>query len=188
VGAGSTTVNGVTFQEFSVPNLASSATLGPFTISGGAFYCEDELITGFGAVSYLSAGYQELLDSVVTEGNDLRFNLEIAGLTPGRVYEFQWWANVSIAGIADYTTAAAGGSSVALRWNRSMEDGGLGEFAIGTFVADAATQSIVFGPPILDGGFNSGLMNAFQLREVPEPSSAGLLLCGGLLANRRRRG
>ena len=63
-----------------------------------------------------------------------------------------------------------------LRGNVESVSGGLGQFAIGTFTADATSEAITFGAP--DGSNGYALLNAFQLRQitVPEPSSA--LLCG----------
>ena len=69
--------------------------------------------------------------------------------------------------------------------NTSNSNGGLGQFAIGTFIADATgSQSITFSP-----SSNAGpTLNGFQLRVVPEPSTFAMLGLGlpALLAFRRR--
>jgi hypothetical protein len=59
---------------------------------------------------------------------------------------------------------------------------GLGNFVIGTFTANAATQSFFVS------GVNDPGLSAVQLRAVPEPTSVALLSLGaaGLLLRRRR--
>lgn len=110
-------------------------------------------------------------------------------LTVGTPYAFQWWVNESEA--SDFTrttTATSGGSGVTLDHNVQNGSGGIGQFAVGTFVADATTQQITFQ------GAGAGanpitLLNGFQLRVVPEPAttSAALALGAGVILLRRRR-
>lgn len=59
-----------------------------------------------------------------------------------------------------------------------------GQFAIGTFTASGTTQDLT----ALANGFGQAHINAFQVRAVPEPSSAALLgLAGFALILRRRK-
>jgi hypothetical protein len=103
------------------------------------------------------------------------------GLTVGMQYQFQWWANNSSDSFS-YPTTATAGNSIQLDSNAGHAQGGLGQFAIGTFTADSATEVINF--TISEVGF----LNAFQLREfqgaaVPETGATlGLLAlaCGAL--------
>jgi hypothetical protein len=62
----------------------------------------------------------------------------------------------------------------------------IGQFKTGTFTADATTQSITIGPAL--SGSNSGILNAMQVRAIPEPATLGLIgfFGGGLLFVRRR--
>jgi hypothetical protein len=60
---------------------------------------------------------------------------------------------------------------------------GAGQYLTGTFTADAATQGIVFNGV-------TPLFAAYQVREVPEPSTlilAGTGIIGLLLCIRRKR-
>ena len=58
---------------------------------------------------------------------------------------------------------------------------GMANFVIGTFRADAATQSFFVS------GVNDPGLSGVQLRLVPEPASAGLLCLGAIAALFRRR-
>ena len=68
-------------------------------------------------------------------------------------------------------------------------EGGVGQYVIGTFTADATTQQIVFQGE--GTGLNGGStqINAFQLRAIPEPASTELLGIFGVygMCQRRRR-
>jgi hypothetical protein len=91
---------------------------------------------------------------------------------------------------ATRTQTVSGSQSLA--FNVSQTEGGLGQFVIGTFVADATSQVLFFAP----GNGRVVQLNGLQLRavglaEVPAPASAVLLAVGaGPLATtayRRRR-
>lgn len=177
-GVPSTTVNGVTFQSFATNNGNGSS--GNFTTTGSGFIGQTN--TGHGSAnppfSALPAAYQTLLQSAsVPFGGSIA--LTISGLIAGMQYQFQWWANDSSTG--NGTTTATAGNSVELQHNTGSE-GGLGQFVIGTFTADAATQTITFAG---DGDFGS--FNAFQLRQlgqtptgVPDGGSTLVLFAASL--------
>jgi hypothetical protein len=176
------TVNGVTFGAF---NPAAVPT-GTFAITGAAGYA------GYGVdlapFNTLSAVYQNLLTHGDFGSGNSVMTLTIGGLTIGRAYLFQWWANDSRNSYNPQTVSATAGTVVTLNADTTAAPGGIGQYAIGTFVADAATQTVDF-----QGGVNGGtLENAFQLRDItnaPEPC-AGLLLglgaplCFGLVRRR----
>ena len=63
--------------------------------------------------------------------------------------------------------------------NHTGAQGGLGQFVTGTFVADAAAETIVFHSPTTP--LAGPQINAFQLRVIPEPSTWMLLSAGALL-------
>jgi hypothetical protein len=136
----------------------------------------------------LSSAYQDLLSSF-TGGQTLNgqalvqtFSLTMQGLTVGDTYEFEWWSNISASVVVASTTATAG-NSVSLNANTSGVPGGVGQFAIGTFTADATSEVITFTGLSPSPG---DVLNGFQLRDlspapptaVPEPSSLALLGIG----------
>jgi hypothetical protein len=178
------TVNGVTFASFvtsTTPTMVGNVTL---TRPSGTFQSNTSFGSTLTPFSSLSSSYQALLQS--GDGSFGDMTLAIGGLTVGQTYLFQWWSNDS--GLlgpthANYTTnaKASGTSSIrGLNDNTSGATGtpgGLGQFAIGTFVADSATETIVFS-----GTADFPLINAFQVRAVPLPPAvwAGLGMLAGL--------
>jgi len=189
-GVSSTTGNGVSFQSFAVPSSSLGATQGNFTISSTSSFNLSN--TAFGSAnapfSALSPAYQTLLAAATS--NPALFTLTMAGLIVGMQYEFQWWANHSFTGsAAGRQHTASAGNTVTLDDDPSNTNGGVGQYALGTFTADAATQSIVFGGP------QQALLNGFQLRRiggtsaVPESGQTLNLLAlslGGVAFPRRR--
>ena len=184
-----TTVNGVNFEALGVATGVPSVAIGNFTLStvaaGGLRGAN--FASAAAPFSGLSAPYQSLLrQPAFTSAPNGTMTLTMAGLTVGQSYQFQWWSDLSGAGSG--TTIASAGNSVSLNANPTIANGGLGQFAIGTFTADASgSQAITFTP-------NAGgqpILNGFQLRQaapvVPEPGTAlfGVALCA--VAGLRRR-
>jgi hypothetical protein len=104
----------------------------------------------------------------------------------GQQYLFQWWASnaANISFVSTVTGLAT--NSVTLDSNLTNAAGGLGQFVMGTFTADGATQNITF-----TGAADSPLINAFQIRAIPEPSTIAIALaglaCGGFSMWRRQK-
>ena len=180
----STTVNGVTFNPFNIPNGTATTTIGNFSFFVNNGVASNTL---FGSSSppfnALSASYQTLLESGERDfGGDPV--LTISGLIIGQSYVFEWWANSSNSSTpSSFTTTATSGNAVTLITNTSGTDGGLGQYAIGSFVANSTSQVITFS-----GSDSFRLVNAFELRAVPEPSIWAMVAIGAgvLLALRRR--
>ena len=117
--------------------------------------------------------------------------LTLGGLTNGTPYQVQVWANDSTGSLSGNAalnpkTIFTAGNTVTLDDNNLNAAGGLGQWVTGTFTADATSQNITITP---DAG-HLPVLNAFQLRVVPEPATLGLLLSGlgSALAARRRKG
>lgn len=184
-GTQSLTVNGVTFESIGFGSSGPSVSNGNFLLSAGSGVVSG-VDSAFGSAvdpfSSLSANYQNLLDSslftFVPDNPAPPMTLEISDLVIGQTYEFQWWVNDSRdTGDLDRTTTATAGNSVTLEHNVANFEGGMGNYVIGSFTADATTQQILFQG--LGTGPNGGAtqINAFQLRAigVPEPTSISVL-------------
>jgi hypothetical protein len=193
----STTVNGVTFSPFTIPSgIITSATVGNVTISEspGNLFGINSLGSVSAPFSGLSSGYQSLLGTGAYADTDETITVTLNGLTVGQQYRIQWWTSdaarqrAPTGGVFSNTTATAV-NSVTLDANTTDAVGGLGQFAIGTFTASGATQPFTLAET--GGAGNNPLINALQVRAVPEPSTCASLLaglaCGGYSMFRRRR-
>lgn len=182
----SSTVNGITFEAFPITH-PTSVTVGSVTISESpANLIGFNVLSVTGSYGALSPAYRAVLNGGAGAGFPDTVTLSLGGLSAGQQYLFQWWAS-NAANIPPVTTVTGSATSlVTLDSNFTDTDGGLGQFVTGTFTADGTTQSIAF-----TGAGQSPLINAFQIRAVPEPSTyvmalAGLA-CGGCAMRRRKR-
>jgi hypothetical protein len=192
----STTVNGVTFSPFTIPSgIVTSATVGNVTISEspGTLFGSNSFGSVSAPFSGLSSSYQSLLGTGAYADNPSTITVSLKGLTSGQQYRLQWWTSnasnqLSIYGDSFSNTTATAFNSVTLDANITNLGGGLGQFAIGTFTASGTIQS--FSLTETSGGFNP-LINALQVRAVPEPSTCAMALaalaCGGYSLFRRRK-
>lgn len=210
---GVTTVNGVPFQNAGANLTAAGATATVTGTGGESITLSARGITGnsFGDGEFNGDGDIFALIASGAFGVD---QVTLGGLTPGVLYEIQIIGNDArgnrsvnfVTGFGDDVNATS--PSGTLQLNNSPANGDpptfpqtdAGDYIIGSFVADATTQSFpVFGSG--DGGatFSGGVagqggpgqaqINAIQLRVVPEPGAAMALLgAGSLMFVRRRRG
>ena len=178
-GVGNTTVNGTTFTGLALSG--TSVTSGNFTFASPGLIGSSG---GGGSVVApfinLSASYQTMLSSLVGTLSPTTFSLTMNGLSVGASYQVQLWSNDSN-GFTNSPLTATAGNSIALNSNASGVAGGLGQYGIGTFTADAASEVITFSTG------NQALLNGVQLRNlsaVPEPGSAlaGMLALGVCLS------
>jgi len=191
-GVPAATVNGVTFAPFALNSSGgpvSSGTAGDFTLATADIFASSNTAYGSTAAPFTSqsAAYQALLASATITSAPATFTLTITGLNVGNDYQFQWFANTSGAGSQSHRVTSGNGRTILD--NASGADGDLGQFAVGSFVADASSQVFTFSsvPPL----FGFAQLNAFQLRDltpIPEPASALLSFVGmGMVACRRTR-
>jgi hypothetical protein len=197
-GVTSTTVNGVTFSPFTISTTSPvrTSTIGSVTLAEIApehLWGYNTLGAGSAPFTNLSLGYRGLLSSAGSASNPATITVTLSGLDAGKTYQLQWWASntAGIQGISSETlnsvTATSGTNAITLSART-----GLGEYALGTFVADATSQTFTLNSP---AGATAPLINALQLRDitptgVPDTASTlpivGLSLIGAMALNRRR--
>ena len=177
--SGTQTVNGVVWDDIFVA-LASNAQ-NEFPPSG--FTTAPALDTAAYGHTLATTGFGSLIAGVGFKGGPLTVTL--SNLTPGNQYALQWLYHH--AGVQGRTTTLNDGlgnqvtltnRGITLTGTASVTDG---EFAVGTFTADATTQSF-----LVTASSGSVLVSGVQLRLVPEPSFVGLfaIMCGLLSARR----
>jgi hypothetical protein len=167
-GLSTQTVNGVLFTALVAPT--------PLTSTNTNAYSQLNSNTSG------DADYDGLLNSVAFGGGANLVSMTLGGgnLIDGGQYELQLWyveeqavsSRVMIYGDGNGNTVGVGGSA-----------GLLGQYAIGTFTAVGTSQTLTMDPD----GFGNSHLTAYQIRAVPEPSSAALLGLGGLALILRRR-
>ncbi len=170
-GGGGDTINGVAFTNFAnqagdTSNITGTASEGTFGAGNGS----------------LGGPYRDLVSNSIY-GSIGTFTLN--GLTAGASYEVEVWVNDSRGG-GEQTRSETISGSPTLQFNTAQAEGGLGQYLVGTFVADASrSQTLAFAPVV--GGVVQ--LNGLQLRDlstaaaVPEPSSLCLCAIGGLAAS-----
>jgi len=192
----SATVNGVTFSPFTISGVVQSATVGSVTITESPNFLlgSNSLGSSSAPFSGLSSNYKSLLGTGAYADNPTTITVALGGLTAGQQYRVQWWSSnasnlpPSDGGSFTNTTATAV-NSVTLDTNTTDLAGGLGQYAIGTFTAVGTIQSFMLTET---GDGMNPLINALQVRAVPEPSTycmalAGLAGCGYSRWRRRTR-
>jgi hypothetical protein len=118
-------------------------------------------------------------------GNGASFTTSIGGaLAVGAKYQLQVWFT-DLRSCCSARTMIYGdglGNNVGL----SASQGGFGQYALGTFVADGSSQDLFMQTTWTNGNVH---LTAYQLRAIPEPGSLALvgLAVLGLGASRRRK-
>jgi hypothetical protein len=192
-GVLSTTVNGVPFGAFAAPdNVTSDVTVGSVTLGlqSGDQFSSDNTAAGSIASPFasLTAAYGGLLQSAVSTNNGQLLTLTLGGLTNGNSYRVQIWSNESSSFFNPVTfnakTILTAGNSAALDSNNTDATGGVGEWVTGSFTATGATQVITI---TTDAPSHHYVLNGLQVRTVPEPTSAMLIILSGVYLLLRRQ-
>jgi hypothetical protein len=194
-GAPAVTVGGVTFQPLTVNDITtSSITNGTVTLT------ETETVifgnngpggSPTGAFAAMAdADYKTLLSSEVNSVVIFSLQLTTSGLTVGQPYQVQLWCNYS--STANTNKVAITGGPI-LDDNTTDAVGGLGQYVIGTLIADGPSQMIEMkGVPgtVLEntefGPITVPLINAFRIAAVPEPGTVVLVALSAMGLRRRR--
>lgn len=161
---GSNTVQTVNGVQFAGSNSTSawganlSWTMGAGSGSTGTAYA-----TTSNPFNALSTPYKTILGGGIYNGGSAATGT-INNLTIARVYAVQFWVSDSRSGSTatrTETIANVGGAGAqTLDYNSTNAAGGVGQYTIGYFTADAATQSFEF-----DGNASSQV-NAIQVRDM----------------------
>jgi hypothetical protein len=166
---GGLTVNGVTFQASpDLPDATDNWT------GGGQYY---------NSPNTSDANYNTLLQC----GGDIGgvpLTISWDGMTVGDTYLLQYWVNDGRSYGAGRTETITGGDSTSAALTFGSDTTGPGQYIMGTFVADSASETITVT------GNQDSLLNLMQVRDisaVPEPTSLALLAIGGGLVFIRSR-
>jgi hypothetical protein len=165
------TVNGVTFSAYPFPLGASTqtVTVGNVTMTESPDFLA-AYVVGSSASPYvgLSATYKALLNEGGGAGAPDAVTMTFGGLSPGQPYLFQWWASNAANTPVLISSIASATNSVTLDTNLTNTVGGL-----------------------TGGGAANPIINAFQIRAVPEPATCAVVLaalaCGGYVVGWRKR-
>lgn len=176
------TINGVTF-EAAIRTGTTTETWGNVTLSPTVAASANFL----GSATTGSAAYNAMLAQTLWNvGQPSVFTIN--GLTDGQNYMLQYWVNDSrsIGSLGSRSVTFqddSGGMTSDAVLEHVGPTGNLGQYIVGTFTADGTSQVV----NLVQSGSTEGVLNAFQIRNIPEPASLGLLAIGGLLVGSRRR-
>ena len=166
-GAGANlSINGVTFT-----NEGGITNWGNVTFSGsGTFtYATNGLGNNVVPFAGLSANYSNVLSGGIWIKGGGPVTVTLNNLTPGHQYLVQFWANDSrFPGVQTnrYETLSGIWGGGNLFFNSTHVAGGVGQYVIGTFVADTTNQSfIVTGGNLTSGGSVDAQTEAIQVRD-----------------------
>jgi hypothetical protein len=160
------TVNGVFFNAF--PVSGTSTTVGNITLtsSGGlSGFTYSPPATTTAPYGSLPIEYKNIL-SPFAYTDTLPQQATVSGLTIGETYAIQFWVQDPRAAFGARTVTVG---TQTLDVNTTDTEGGLGQWVLGQFTADATTQSFSVGPGP-GGPTPATYANAMQVRLVPEPT------------------
>jgi len=170
------TINGVTFTA-----STAGANNGLFADAGNIYFDAASFSGAITGVSTTDAN--ALLDSIEFgpgTGNSLA---TLTGLIIGQVYEIQMFNARNDGVTVDYGYAATVGGAEVYSLTGVTRAPTAPSLVTGTFTATATSQEI----HVAIAGSTNLEVSAYQLRTIPEPSSAALLGLGGLALILRRR-
>ena len=174
---------GTTVEAFNAAATSISATL---SLNGVSFTSTGALLNNNTTNDQFTgdtgnADYNQFLSQIDFGGGTNLVSLTIASglLTDGDDYLIQvWYANSSGTRTTPFGDGETPNNTVDLVASTTSA-----QFAIGTFTAVGTSQTLTLESP----GFGNAHITGYQVRAVPEPSSAALLGLGGLALILRRR-
>lgn len=196
-GAPAVTVNGITFQPLTVAGFnTSSITNGTVTLTETQTVLHGNNGPGgsnTGAFAAMAdADYKTLLSSEINSVAIFDLQLTTSGLSLGQTYQVQLWCNYSS---TNNTNKVAITGGPILDDNTTDAFGGLGQYVIGSFIADGSSQMIEMkGVPGTDliqnpdfSPVSLPLINAFRIALVPEPATLTLFGLAAVALSRRQK-
>jgi hypothetical protein len=200
--------NGTVHATAAGRNLGGANTTGASVVINGVTFFDNQTIDAPTHQDQISGatGVTGVYNTLLNDGDRVNVGASVpitfTGLTINNIYEIQFWAsdtrNTNVDGVVlnDGTGTAPNPSTsghATVRYD-VVPNTSAGQFVIGTFVADAATQQILVRrwdnlatTPVASG---QTLVQAWQIRDlgaVPEPSAVLLGGIGALALLRRRR-
>ena len=172
------TVNGVSFTA-----VSSTATWGSVTF-GSALNTYSANGYGYAGAPFsgLSTAYSNVLASA---GYNLTSAIivNLNGLSPGHSYAVQVWANDSrnnnVTWSRNEVLASTGGNSVSLGFNATQAAGGVGQYSVGTFVADGTSQPFTLTPGATGTSSTNSQLNAISVLDTTTSSATPNWTGGG---------
>ncbi|MDD5675261.1 MAG: hypothetical protein PHC61_13915, partial [Chitinivibrionales bacterium] len=162
------TVNTVTFAATTATSGDVGGNLTLDSFGSRDYKSNNHFGMGYGAFASLSTQYQEILWGAVFNSSTGTKTVTLKNLTSGNNYQVQVWVNNSYYDNSTMTVTA--GNSVTLTKNVGG-GAGVGQYAIGTFTADATTQVLSFYGNSGSSGVGPQL-NAISLRNQSGPPPA----------------
>jgi hypothetical protein len=148
-------------------NSVNFTAAGSGISAAGFGYADSIYILGAVPGNPLSTAYTDVLNGADAAGA-VSCTVTLNNLTVGDVYEVQIWVDDSrgCCGTRTGTVSDSSGNNITLAYDVLSGGGGLGQYTIGTFTADAATEEITLlgnGSDTVSGGTQ---INAIQLRNL----------------------
>jgi len=165
------TVNGVFFAASVQPSPLTTTTPGAYAQLNGS--------------SSGDADYDNFLNTVAYGGGpSTSITLGGGGLVDGLAYQLQiWFVEERALNNLDQRVMTYGdgnGNDASLGNTAGAQ---LGQYAVGSFIADGTDQTLT----LVANGFGNSHLTAYQIRQIPEPSTALLAGLAGIALLRRRR-
>ena len=155
IATASTNVNGVTFTA-----ATGNATWGNVSFNA-SFNGNTANLFASNSIPFsgLSSAYKTVLQGGAY-GGAVTATVTLNGLTVGNSYSVQIWANDSRGGpLATRTETVTSGNTVTLAYDVIQAGGGVGQYTIGTFVANSTSQTLTLTSS------SSVQLNAIQVRD-----------------------
>jgi hypothetical protein len=165
-------VNGVTFNAY------GSGPFNSFLSASG----NDDRYGSYANPGTADANYNFLMQtSIYSYGSSMSFTW--GGMTEGNTYELQFWVHDGRNSVtAQRSETLTGGANTSAPLAYGFGSGGLGQYILGTFVADGSGQQTIsmnaFGGPDIGPSAQITLLQLRDVTVVPEPSALVFLAAG----------